>query len=180
MKQYADLFETMVGAYWVQPGVTYEEVFNWIDVTFRPLFYVAEQDVRNGVKAKIHEKARLKAENREAALTSSIIHRVNLVVGPTARFKPIQPIRPGPGPGPVTRSNAARRSAPHPPHPQPQPLKEDAEAVKPPPSSPPTKRVRFERTGPVLNVSWVWNTSFWLDIADWLHSQEVVDLTMLD
>jgi len=38
VKQYANLFETMVGAYWMQPGATYEEVFNWIDVTFRPLF----------------------------------------------------------------------------------------------------------------------------------------------
>jgi len=35
IKRYANLFETMIGAYWVQPGVRYEEVFNWIDVTFR-------------------------------------------------------------------------------------------------------------------------------------------------
>jgi hypothetical protein len=165
MKQYANLFETMIGAYWVQPGVTYEEVFNWIDITFRPLFYAAEQDVRNSVGSIKNESARSRTE---ATLTASIIEKVDIVLGPepAAVFQPIQPIRPGP----VTRSNAARASAPH--------LEEKA-AIEPPPS-PPTERTHYERTGPILNLLCVWNVSFSLAITDRLHSQEVVDLTMLD
>jgi hypothetical protein len=172
IKRYANLFETMVGAYWVQPGVTYEEVFNWIDMTFRPLFYAAEQDVRNTVKAKQNEGARSKTENRDAKITTAIINNFSVVpaAGPPPTCHPIRELRPGP----VTRSNAARARALHPP--QPQPL-EGTVAIKPP-SSPPTKRARYERTGPVLNLPYVWNTIFWLDMADGSHSQEVVDLTM--
>ena len=146
IKRYADLFETMVGAYWVQPGVTYEEVFNWIDTTFRPLFYAAERDVRNDVKSKANEGARSKTDNRDAALTVSMIEKVDSVLGPgpPAIFQPIQPIRPGP----VTRSNAVRASVPHPLQPQ-APQEEVAiEAPTPPPS----KRRRYERTGPSLNL----------------------------
>jgi hypothetical protein len=174
MKQYANLFETMIGAYWVQPGVTYEEVFNWIDTTFRPLFYAAEQDVRNEVKSKTNEKTRSKTENRNAALTASIIEKVDFALGPgpPAIFRPIQPKRAGP----VTRSNAARPSDPHPP--QPQALGEEA-AIEPP-SEPPAKRTRYERTGPVLDLLCVLNTRFSLSITDCSHSEEVVDLTMLD
>lgn len=174
MKRYANLFETMVGAYWVQPGVTYEEVFNWIDVTFRPLFYAAEQDVRNTVKAKQNEGARSRTENRDAKLTTSIISKFGAVLAtePPPTCHPIRVLRPGP----VTRSNAARARALLPPQPQPQPF-EGTVAIKPP-SSPPTKRARYERTGPVLDLPYVWNTKFPLDMADGSHSQEVVDLTM--
>lgn len=173
IKRYANLFETMIGAYWVQPGVTYEEVFNWVDTTFRPLFYAAEQDVRNDVKSKKNEGARSKTENRDAALTASIIDKVDFVLGPGPPpiFQPIQPKRPGP----VTRSNAARASVPHPP--QPQALAEVV--VIEPPSSPPTKRTRYERTGPVLTLPCVWNMSISLSITDCSNS-EVVDLTMVD
>jgi len=171
IKRYANLFETMVGAYWMQPGVTYEEVFNWIDTTFRPLLYAAEQDVRNEVKSKKNEGARSKTDNREAALTVSIIDKVDLVLGPgpPAVFQPIQSKRPGP----VTRSNAARASA------SPlQALREEA-AIEPPSSPPPAKRPRYERTGPVL-LLYVWNASFLLSSTDCSHSEEVMDLTMLD
>ena len=177
MKHYANLFETMVGAYWVQPGVTYEEVFNWVDVTFRPLFYAAEQDVRNDVKAKKNEGARSKADDQDAKLTRDIISRVSVVLGPEPgpTFRPIQALRPGP----VTRSNAAPAKGLHPPQPRPQrPLEETVATM--PPSSPPTKRMRYERTGPVLDLRYVWNTSFSLHMANGSHSQEVVDLTMLD
>ena len=179
----------MVGAYWVQPGVTYEAVFNWIDVTFRPLFYAAEQDVRNVVETKRNEGARSKAKNRDAALTTLIISKVGRVLGPEPlpTFQPIQPLHPGLRSGPVTRSNAARaNNALQPPQlqlqpqPQPQPrLLEETVATRLPPS-PPTKRTRYEPTGPVLSLPYVWNTSFPLHIADYLYSQEVVDLTMMD
>lgn len=147
MKQYANLFETMVGAYWVQPGVTYEEVFNWVDTTFRPLFYAAEQDVRNDVNMKKHEGVRSKIKNRDAALTAAVIQKIDSVLGPgpPAVFQPIQPKRPGP----VTRSNVARASTP--PRPQPQAVGGDAVI------EPPTKRARYERTGPVLKLPCVWN-----------------------
>lgn len=151
----------MVAAYWVQAGVTYEEVFNWVDVTFRPLFYAAEQDIRNAIKAKQNERARLKTESREAKLTTCIIGEVG---GERAREPP--------PPGPVTRSNAARAKA------QLYALEETG-AIKPP-SSPPAKRTRYERTGPVLNLPYVWNAGFWLHMADGSDSQEVVDLTMLE
>lgn len=160
----------MVAAYWVQAGVTYEEVFNWVDVTFRPLFYAAEQDIRNAVKAKKNERARLKTEHREAKLTICIIDEVG---GGRAQERPptLRAIE-GLPPGPVTRSNAARAKA------QLYAL-EETEAVKPP-SSPPAKRTRYERTGPVLNLPYVWNARFWLHMADGSDRQEVVDLTMLE
>ena len=149
IKRYANLFETMVGAYWVQPGVTYEEVFNWVDTTFRPLFYAAEQDVRNDVKSK--------NKNRDAALTAAVIEKVNSVLGPgpPAVFQPIQPKRHGL----VTRSNAAPASTPPPPA-QPQAL--GGEGV----IEPPTKRTRYERTGPALDLPCVWNARFLLSITD--------------
>ena len=152
MKRYADLFETMVGAYWVQPGVTYEEVFNWIDTTFRPLFYAAEQDIRNDLKA-----ARSKIENRDAALTIAIIEKVDSVLGPgpPAIFQPILPMRPGP----VTRSNAVRTSAAQPP--QPQVPREEVVAMPPP-----AKKPRYERTGPSLKLPCVWNAGFSRSITD--------------
>ena len=162
MKRYADLFETMVGAYWLQPGVTYEEVFNWIDTTFRPLIYAAEQDIRSGVRSKENERARSKTENRESALTVSMIKKVGSVLGPgpPAIFRPIQPKRPGP----VTRSNAAPASVPHPP--QPQAPRE--EVVIEGPTPPPTKRARYERTGPTLELLCVWDARFSLSITDCL------------
>jgi hypothetical protein len=145
VKQYANLFETMVGAYWMQPGATYEEVFNWIDVTFRPLFYAAEQDVRS-------EGVRSRTEKREVALTTSIINKVKpaLAPEPPATFGPIRRKRPGV----VTRSNAVPLPPPPPPpppQPQPQSVESMVVATKPP-SPPPAKRLRYERTGPVLNL----------------------------
>ena len=147
----------MVAAYWVQPGVTYEAVFNWIDVTFRPLFYAAEQDVRNVVKTKANEGARSKDQNRDAVLTDSIIDQVGFILGPEPlpTFQPIQPLRPGP----VTRSNAAPANTaiqPPQPQPRPRPLEEETVATKAL-SLPPTKRTRYERTGPVLNLPYVRN-----------------------
>ena len=145
----------MIGAYWVQPGVTYEEVFNWIGITFRPLLYAAEQDVRNDLKSKAQEGTRSKSKKREAELTASIMDKVSVVLAPDppATFQPIRPIRPMRH-GPVTRSNAARASASSPHLPQPPALKEKekvAVAIEPPPS-PPNKRTRYERTGPILNL----------------------------
>ena len=165
IKRYADLFETMVGAYWVQPGVTYEEVFNWIDTTFRPLFYAAEQDVRNDVKSKANEGARSKTEKRDAALTVSMIEKVDSVLGPgpPAVFRPIRPMRPGP----VTRSNAAPANVPQPPQPQ-APQEEVAiEAPMPPPS----KRRRNERKRQTLTLLCVWNARFSLSITDCSQQQ---------
>ncbi len=163
IKRYADLFETMIGAYWVQPGVTYEEVFNWVDTTFRPLFYAAEQDIRNDVKSKKNEGARSKTKIRDATFTASVMEKVDSVLGPgpPAIFQPIQPKRPGF----VTRSNAVRASTPH--LAQPHALGE--EVVIEPSLSPPAKRARYERTGPVLSLPCVWNARFWLSVTDCLQ-----------
>jgi hypothetical protein len=160
IKQYADLFETMIGAYWVQAGVTYEDVFQWIDATFRPLLYAAELDVRNDVESKTNEKARSKTDNRDANVASLMINTVRAVLAPEPRapFRPIRALRPGP----VTRSNAGRASAaaaaadcPQ-PQPQPQPpLMEEVVAVRQGSEPPPTKKIRYERTGPVLNLEYV-------------------------
>ena len=155
IKQYANLFETMVGAYWVQAGVTYEDVFKWIDATFRPLLYAAELDVRNDVELKTNEKARSKTDNRDANVTSLMINKVRAVLAPEppAPFQLIRALRPGP----VTRSNAGRARAADCPQPPPVEAVEEAEAVgvKERAESPPTKKIRYERTGPVLNLAYV-------------------------
>ena len=131
MKRYANLFETMVGAYWVQGGVTYEEVFNWVDVTFRPLLYAAEQDVRDEMKGKKNENTRWKTEG---PLTIWMMRKVEVEGGPKRAARRARP---------VTRSMGGQTRAG-------QAAEGGSGEEKMMGIERGAKRSRYERTGPVL------------------------------